>query len=66
MTTLAEIQKAASELPAAKRTELVLSLVESLRHDGAALPEPRRFSEEQLQKWLEEDDAAMRRFRASR
>jgi len=40
------------------------SEVESLRVDQAPLPEPRLFSDEQLQAWMDEDEAAMRRFRA--
>ena len=45
MKTLAEIEQAAEELPAAQRTELLLFLAESLRKEQAPLPEPRLFSE---------------------
>lgn len=62
--TISEIETAASELPAQKRTELLLRLAESLRKDQAPLPKPRTFSDEQLQAWMDEDDQAMRRFRA--
>jgi len=64
MMTLAEIEHAAGELPAEKRTELSLFLAESLRRENAPLPEPRLFSDAQLQAWLDEDEEAMRRFRA--
>lgn len=62
--TLTEIEKAAESLPAAKKTELLLFLAESLRKEQAPLPEPRLFSEEQLQAWMDEDERAMRRFQA--
>jgi hypothetical protein len=64
MMTLTEIENAANELPAGKRAELLLFLAESLRRDQAPLPKPREFSEEQLQTWMDEDEEAMRRFRA--
>jgi hypothetical protein len=63
MMTLDEIENAASELPASKRTELLLFLAESLRKEHAPLPKPREFSKEQLQTWMDEDEAAMRQFR---
>jgi hypothetical protein len=62
--TLTEIEQAANELPAAKRTELLLFLAESLRKEQATLPAPRQFSKEQIQQWLNEDEAGMRRFQA--
>lgn len=64
MMTLTELEKAANELPAGSRTELLLFLAESLRKEQAPLPRPREFSEEQLKAWMEDDEAAMRRFRA--
>jgi hypothetical protein len=62
--TLMELESAATELPAAKRTELLLFLAETLRKEQAPLPVPREFSEEQLKAWMDEDEEAMRRFRA--
>ena len=64
MSTLAEIEKAANELPVAQRTELMLLLAESLRKNKAPLPKPREFSKEQLDAWMDEDQEAMRRFKA--
>ena len=64
MKTLAEIERAAEELPIGERTELLLFLAESLRKDQAPLPAPRLFSEAQLQAWMDEDEEAMRRFNA--
>jgi len=64
MKTLAEIESAVEELPPAQRTELLLFVAQSLREVQAPLPEPRDFSDEQLRTWMDEDEAAMRRFQA--
>lgn len=64
MMTLPEIENAANELPAGKRAELLLFLAESLRKEQAPLPKPREFSDEELKAWMDEDEEAMRRFRA--
>ncbi len=64
MKTLDEIERAAEDLPPGQKTELLLFLARSLRKQQASLPEPRTFSPEQLQKWMDEDDEAMRRFRS--
>ena len=63
MITLVEIERAAEALPPVQKTELLLFLAESLRKEQAPLPEPRLFSPEQLQAWMDEDEEAMRRFR---
>jgi hypothetical protein len=64
MKTLVEIESAVTELPPAQRTELQLFVAQSLREEQVPLPEPRLFSDEQLRAWMDEDEAAMRRFRA--
>ena len=64
MKTLVEIERAAEELPSAQRTELMLFLAETLRKEQVPLPEPREFSTQQLHAWMDEDEEAMRRFRA--
>jgi hypothetical protein len=64
MSTLAEIEKAANDLPAAQQTELMLFLAEALRKNQAPLPKPREFSKEQLDSWMDEDEEAMRQFKA--
>lgn len=64
METLAEIERAVEELPLAQKTELLLFVAKSLRGQQAPLPEPRLFSDEQLRSWMDEDEEAMRRFRA--
>jgi hypothetical protein len=51
-------------LPSSQKTELLLFVAQSLREEQAPLPEPRLFSDDQLRTWMDEDEAAMRRFRA--
>ncbi len=64
MKTLVEIERAVGGLPAAQKTELLLFVAQSLRDEQAPLPEPRLFSDEQIRAWMDEDEEAMRRFRA--
>ena len=64
MASLSEIESAAEALPKSEQRQLFLFLLERLRADGPPIPEPRVFSEEQLQAWMDEDEADMRRFRA--
>jgi hypothetical protein len=65
MSTLAEIEAAADVLPPEQKQELLLFLVTRLRAAGVPLPEPRRFSGQQMAAWVEEDEADMRRFNES-
>ena len=64
MSTLAEIESAATALPAREKAELLLFVAGQLRAEGAPLPEPRLFTPEQLQAWMDEDEEDMRKFRA--
>ena len=64
MSTLAEIEAAAANLPPREKAELLLFVAGQLRGEGATLPEPRLFSPEQLTAWMDEDEEDMRRFRA--
>ena len=64
MKTLAEIKRAVEELPSGEKTELLLFVAQRLREEQTPLPEPRDFSDEQLQAWMNEDEEAMRRFRS--
>jgi hypothetical protein len=64
MQTLIDIEQVVQRLSAEQQTELLLFVAERLRSQGAPLPEPRDFSEEQLRAWLDEDERAMDRFRA--
>lgn len=65
MSTLAEIEAAADALPPEQKQELLLFLALRLRAEGAGLPEPRKFSGEQMAAWIAEDEADMRRFSES-
>ena len=64
MSTLAEIETAASTLSSSEKAELLLFVAEQLRAERAPLPEPRLFTPEQLQEWMDEDEADMRSYRA--
>lgn len=60
-----EIEAAADRLPPEQKQELFLYLAGSLREAGQ-LPPPRDFSREQIEAWIAEDEAGMRRFAESR
>ena len=64
MSTLVEIESAAAALSAGEKAELLLFVAQQLRTEQAPLPEPRLFTSDQLQKWMDEDEEDMRRFRA--
>ena len=64
MSTLAEIESAATALSSREKAELLLFVTGQLRAEGAPLPEPRLFSPEQLQAWMDEDEDDMRNFRS--
>jgi hypothetical protein len=66
MTTLAEIETAADALSAGQKEELLLFLAVRLRSQRAGLPEPRKFSSEQVSAWIAEDEAEMHRFREAK
>ena len=63
MTRLDEIEAAADALPPEQKQELLLFLVARLRAQGTPLPDPRKFSREQMDKWAAEDEADLRRLR---
>lgn len=63
MNTLAEIEKAADALPPDQKQELLLFLAARLRAGGARLPEPRKFSREQIAGWIAEDEADLERLK---
>ena len=63
MSTLAEIEAAIDALPDEQKQELFLFLAARLRGSGPPLPEPRKFSRDQLGSWIDEDEADLRRFR---
>lgn len=59
-----EIESAAAALSAAEKAELLLFVAQQLRTEQAPLPEPRLFTTEQLQAWMDEDEEDLRRLRA--
>jgi hypothetical protein len=63
MNTLMEIEQAAAKLPAGEQQQLLRFLLRVVPVHESELPEPRIFSEEEIQGWLAEDEASMRRFR---
>jgi hypothetical protein len=63
MSTLVEIETAAAALSTGEKAELLLFVAQQLRAEQAPLPEPRLFSDDQLQAWMDEDEEEMRRFR---
>jgi hypothetical protein len=64
MKTLAEIERAAEQLPGSEQTELLYFLAQRLNEANLPLPEPRQLTVEQLQRWMDEDEADMQRFKA--
>ncbi|MEO6742389.1 MAG: hypothetical protein ABIP20_19270 [Chthoniobacteraceae bacterium] len=63
MSTLAEIENAVTKLPDTQQAELLYFLAARLGDGAFPVPEPREFTPEQLEKWMDEDEAGMRRFR---
>lgn len=57
-----DIEQAAVKLPAAEQQRLLRFLLRVVPVAEAELPAPREFSEEEIQGWLAEDEASMRRF----
>lgn len=62
MKSLGEIERAAEQLPNAQQTELLYFLAQRLDQASAPPPPPREFSAEQMRRWMDEDEADMRRF----
>jgi hypothetical protein len=63
MSTLAEIEVAADRLLPEEKQELLLFLATRLRAERGTLPEPRKFTKEEMAGWIAEDEADMRRLR---
>jgi hypothetical protein len=66
MSTLAEIENAAEALSVEQKQELFLFLAARLRTGARQTPPPREFSQEQIEGWIADDEAGMRRFREER
>lgn len=66
MNTLADIEAAADALSPQQKQELFLFLATRLRADETQPPPPREFSREQIEGWIADDEAGMRRFQGGR
>jgi len=62
VSKLDEIEAAAEGLALEEKQELMLFLATRMRAQGVQMPEPRKFSREQMAGWIAEDEADMRRF----
>lgn len=62
MNTLLEIEAAADALSVAEKQELLFFLAGRLRAERVPFPEPRIFSAEQIDAWIAQDEADMKRF----
>lgn len=63
VNTLAEIEAAAERLSAKQKQELFLFLAAKVRAEGGKLPEPRKFSREEIDRWIDQDERDMADFR---
>ena len=63
ISTLMEIEQATVKLPAEEQKRFLRFLLRNHPVNEAELPEPRIFSNEEIQGWLAEDEASMRRLR---
>ncbi|MBI3370617.1 MAG: hypothetical protein HY017_02515 [Betaproteobacteria bacterium] len=66
MGTLSEIQAAVETLTPEQKDELFLFLAARLRVGAGESPPPREFTQEQLERWIADDEAGYLRFRAGR
>lgn len=66
MSRLEEIEKAADQLSAEEKQELLLFLASRLHGEGRKLPPPREFSREQIAAWIAEDEEGYQRFLAGK
>jgi hypothetical protein len=62
VSRLDEIEAAAEGLALEEKQELMLFLATRMRAQGVQMPEPRKFSRDQMAGWIAEDEADMRRF----
>ncbi|HXP59209.1 MAG TPA: hypothetical protein VN829_01895 [Dongiaceae bacterium] len=66
MSMLSEIEAAADALTPEQKQELLWFLAARLRAQGAKLPQPRKFSGEQIAGWIARDETDMQRFRGGK
>ena len=63
MSKLNELEAGSEGLSPEEKRQLIVFLAARLRAEGSTLPEPRTFSIEQINGWIAEDEADLRRFR---
>jgi hypothetical protein len=66
VNSLEQIQAAASQLPKTEQEKLFDFLLSQLEPKAGTLPPPREFTEEQIQKWLSEDEGAWAKIKSQR
>jgi hypothetical protein len=66
VSKLEEIEAAAEALPPEEKQQLLLFLATRLRAQGRDMPEPRKFSSEQMAAWIKEDEADLARFQSGK
>jgi hypothetical protein len=59
MSTLSEIEAAVDQLLPEQKQELLIFLAKRLRAERGAMPEPRKFTKEEMDAWIAEDEADM-------
>ena len=64
MSTLAEIEEAASALPVDQRQQLVAFLLTTMRGQETDLPPVRDIPKETIEKWIADDEEGYRKFKA--
>ena len=62
MSKLNELEAGSEDLTPEEKQQLILFLATRLRAGGSSLPDPRTYSIEQVNGWIAEDEADMRRF----
>ncbi|HUB24721.1 MAG TPA: hypothetical protein VL992_04765 [Tepidisphaeraceae bacterium] len=63
MSSLREIEAAVDSLLPDQRQELLIYIAAKMRADRSAIPQPRDFTGQQINTWIQEDESDMRRFR---
>lgn len=63
VSTVAEIEDAVKKLPDKEFEQVAFAVLQRLRKTGS-LPPLRKFSEEQIQGWIKEDEKDMAAFKA--
>lgn len=66
MSTLTEIEAAIDRLPPGDKQRLLLYLAARLRAGSGEAPPPRRFGADQINSWITDDEAELKRFREAK